>query len=456
MTGHRRPSIEDREPAIDLFDDPPWPSHRDTESTSRLRRLGFVVFVVVLGLLGLVGLLGVIAIITLVGTLFAGLWSGLNLNFNIGPIDVPPPSSYAIDLALSADGSVAYVTEPNTDKLLVLDTATGKVVNSVTVGSDPSGLAVTPNGSQVWVVNSTLSPAATGSTAGGLFSPVSGSGSVTVVSTASDLVLGTINVGTGPIDVAFSPDGRFAFVTDNGALSPGAVTVINTATLAVVWSLTPTAATGTASAPAAGAAAAGLPTGVNGPNPTSVAVTPNGRQVWVSVVDDLADGSQSPTTQDSVSVFDAATGAEAATIAVGAGPFFLVLSHDGRHAFVADKLSCDVKEIDTTTFDVVGTVRWPSSEGCPFGLAAGADDNVVYTVTGSDHSFDEAHAGRAFGSVDFATSETHVYGDVGSDPVTLTLSPDGETAYVVDADRPLIDVVDTANGAVRETFRIPD
>jgi YVTN family beta-propeller protein len=265
----------------------------------------------------------------------------------------------------------------------------------------------------------------------------SSTGTVSVIATATDQVIGTVPVGPGPIDVAFSPDGRTAYVTDNGVISPGSVSVIDTATLAVVATLNPTMPSTPATA---------------GANPTSVAVTPDGKEVWVSAVDDLQASSPSP---DLVSVFDATTGAQLATIPVGTGPFFLALSPDGRDAYVADKLSCDVRQIDTTTFTVVATVRWPTSHGCPFGLALGPSDTIVYTVTGSDQTFDQAHPGRAFGSVDFATGRAQVESTVGSDAVTVALSADGTTAYVVDADRPVLDLVDPLTGSIRATFALP-
>ncbi len=416
----------DRQPGVDLFDDPPWDTHRDVGRAllARLRHVAFVVLLVILGLLGLLGVIAVASLVTLV--------SGFHLN--IGPVNLapPPPSSDGMDIALSSDGSVAYVTEPNNNRLLVLSAATGRVLATVAVGDDPAGLAVSPDGSQVWVVNTTLSSFGTGSSSG------AGPGSVSVVSTATDHVLGTIPVGSGPIDVAFSPDGRSAYVTNNGVLLPGSVSVIDTTTLEVVGTLTPTPAPSPASA---------------GSNPTSVAVTPDGKEVWVSEVDD-ADGSS--TTPDAVSVFDTTTGAQMARIPVGTGPYFMTLSHDGRDAYVADKSSCDVREIETATFRVVSTVDWPSSHGCPFGIAAGPDDNLVYTVTGSDHTFNQDHAGNAFGSVDFATDNARISGDVGRDPVTVALSGDTTTAYVVDADRPVIEVVDPTDGTIKTTLTIPD
>jgi YVTN family beta-propeller protein len=367
------------------------------------------------------GVIGVVVTAAIVGLAVA------ISNVKVGPITLPPPSFYGIDMALSPDGSVAYLTEPSSNRLLVLNARSGTIIATVAVGNTPSGLAVSPDGSQVWVVNTQLNDGLSAA-----------AGTITVVATATDLVVGTITtLDPGSIDVAFSPDGHSAYVTNNGILASGSVSVIDTATLSVVGTLTL-------------APPSSLTTGWN---PTSVAVSPDGQQVWVSEVNAL-DGSS--TTPDFVYVFDATTDTQVAKITVGAGPYFMALSRDGRYAYVADKLSCDVREIDTATFQVVSTVRWPSSHGCPFGIAAGPEDDVAYTVTGSDHTIDEGKAGNSFGSVDFATSEAVVHDNIGSDPVTVTLSPDGTTAYVVDADLPVVDLVNPTTGSVASRFTLPE
>jgi DNA-binding beta-propeller fold protein YncE len=172
--------------------------------------------------------------------------------------------------------------------------------------------------------------------------------------------------------------------------------------------------------------------------------------VWVSEVD-LLGGSN----QDFVYVFDAVTDAQLARIGVGVGPYFMTLSRDGRGAYVADKISCDVRELDTATYQVVRVVAWPSSHGCPFGLAAGLEDGMVYTVTGSDHTINEGAAGTSFGIVNFATSTVVVHDGVGTEPVTLTMSPDGTRIFVVDAARPTAYIVDPATGLVSSAFTLP-
>ena len=383
-------------------------------SDSERRGAGLAYAGLILGAIGLVLTFAIVGLVIAVS------------NIKVGPITLPPPSSYGIDMALSPDGSDAYVTEPASNRLLVLNARSGAIIATVAVGQTPSGVAVSPDGKQVWVVDAQLN--------GG---PSGVPGSVTVVATTSDSVIGTISTpDPGPIDVAFSPDGRTAYVTNNGILPHGSVSVINTSNLSVVASLS----------------LASPLSSDSGWNPTSVAVSPDSRQVWVSEVNSLGGSSATP---DFVYVFDAATNAQIAKIPVGAGPYFMVLSHDGRDAYVADKLSCDVREIDTATFQVVATVHWPQLHGCPFGLAASPNNNVVYTVTGNDHTIDSGRAGNSFGSVDFSTFRATIHDNIGVDPVTVTLSRDGATAYVVDADLPVVDLVDPPTGLIKSTFALP-
>jgi YVTN family beta-propeller protein len=81
---------------------------------------------------------------------------------------------------------------------------------------------------------------------------------MSVIDTNTNKVLATIPVGQHPQDIAWAPDGRFAYVVNEGSNS---VTVINARTNQVT---------------------ATIPTGAN---PTSIAVLPNGRQAFVSNLD---------------------------------------------------------------------------------------------------------------------------------------------------------------------------
>jgi YVTN family beta-propeller protein len=132
----------------------------------------------------------------------------------------------------------AYITNQGDGTVSVIDTATNTVIGSpIAVGFGPSGVAVTPDGSTVYVAN------------GGSPSTVS------VIATATNTVTATIPVGTYPEGVAVTPDGSKVYVTNDGSNS---VSVIATATITVTTTIT----VGTA--------------------PFGVAVTPDASKVYVA------------------------------------------------------------------------------------------------------------------------------------------------------------------------------
>jgi YVTN family beta-propeller protein len=69
------------------------------------------------------------------------------------------------------------------------------VIATVTVGVNSVGVAVSPDGTRAYVVNAT-------------------DNSVSVINTTTNTVVATVNVGHRPIGVAFAPDGSAAYVTN--------------------------------------------------------------------------------------------------------------------------------------------------------------------------------------------------------------------------------------------------
>lgn len=109
-------------------------------------------------------------------------------------------------VAVTPDGSKVYVTNLNDNAVSVIDTAMNKVITTISVGPNPLAVAVTPDGSKVYVTNNNAD-------------------SVSVIDTATNTVIGSpIPVGFGPIGVAAAPDGSKVYVT---SLS-GTVSVIDT------------------------------------------------------------------------------------------------------------------------------------------------------------------------------------------------------------------------------------
>jgi YVTN family beta-propeller protein len=111
----------------------------------------------------------------------------------------------------------AYVTNQGDGTVSVIDTATNppSVVATVTVGSDPVGVGVTPDGKHVYVTNGY--PCNT----------------VSVIDTATNppSVVATVAVGLHPLGVAVTPDGKHVYVANRGlGNESNTVSVIATAT----------------------------------------------------------------------------------------------------------------------------------------------------------------------------------------------------------------------------------
>ena len=136
-------------------------------------------------------------------------------------------------VAVSPDGSSVWVANLDSDTVSRINTTTN-AVTPITVGSTPFGVVVSPDGSSVWVTNY-------------------GSGTVSRINTTTNAVT-PITVGTNPYGVVVSPDGSSVWVANLGS---DTVSRINTTTNAV--------------------------TPINvGNNPYGVAVSPDGSSVWVT------------------------------------------------------------------------------------------------------------------------------------------------------------------------------
>lgn len=109
-------------------------------------------------------------------------------------------------IVVSPDSSLVYVAAENT--VSVIDAGTMTVTANIPVSGDPFSIAISPNGETLFV------PDYSGNT-------------VAVVDTATKTVTTRITVGTAPDCVAVSPDGQWVYVA---AYVGGTVSVINAKT----------------------------------------------------------------------------------------------------------------------------------------------------------------------------------------------------------------------------------
>ncbi|HUN37028.1 MAG TPA: hypothetical protein VMU95_33945 [Trebonia sp.] len=255
--------------------------------------------------------------------------------YNVGDPSAPGFSSdqdySSTDEGIAAHGDTLYFADAGDSQVAVINAATLSSKNynpaetDINVGLFPQALALTPDGSQVWVADT-----------GPQTSPSSPSG-VDVIDTATNKVIAKLPLRGAPSQVAFSPDGTRAYVATNDGLW-----VYSTSSRRVVAQI----------------GGLGIPRGI--------AVSPDGKSVYVT-----------DTTGNSVKVISAATDRVKATIGVGELPWDDVIAPNGSTLYVADTDSNQVSVISTATDKVVNTI---AVTGDPDTLSLTADGSQLYVA----------------------------------------------------------------------------
>lgn len=182
------------------------------------------------------------------------------------------------DLALSRDGKHLWVTHLANGRVSVIDTESRKPVASIFTGTRAHVVTLTNNNKHAWVANIA-------------------DNTISIIDTSIYRILGTIPVGKGPMGIAFSRDGKFAYVSSQDKM----VNVIDTTAHQVIKQ---------------------IPVG---PNPHFLTLGPDGR-IWGT-----------NTGSNDIYVIDPAINEIAATIEVGPAPqqiAFALKGTAGPNAYV--------------------------------------------------------------------------------------------------------------------------
>ena len=204
-------------------------------------------------------------------------------------------------IAVSPDGKSVWVANSGSRTVQRIDTQSNTVVATVTVGTTPTALAV--NGDSVWVANA-------------------GSNSVSRISMATNTVVATTTVGSAPSALAVSGDKVYVANKNSNSIS-----VINTATNQVVQTKS----------------------SVTGPNGLAV----SGGKLYVT---------QQGFMLNRVLVLNSSTLAQIATINMQAAPTSVAVTPDGAQAYVT-MTNHRVSVINTATNAVVSTTVVNSASG---------------------------------------------------------------------------------------------
>jgi uncharacterized protein (TIGR03437 family) len=292
--------------------------------------------------------------------------------------------------------ALAYVANFGSSNVSVINTTSNSVIATVDVGSQPNGIAITPDETRAYVTN--------------------GGGAVWVLATAGNTVLAKVSVGGYPTAVAITPDGTRAYVTRTNSND---VSVIDTASNTVT---------------------ATIPVGIA---PGGIAVTPDGAHVYVTNVGTMAGGS--------VSVIATSSNSVVATINLGnVGPLGVAITPDGSHAYVVDGLG-NVSVIATSSNTVSDTVTIPQVGSCPFAIAITPDGTHVYVASFSSNAV--VVIGTASNAV-VATVTVQGF------PQGVAITPDGRHAYVTTSPTETgigngsVTIIDTASNTVTGTVGV--
>jgi YVTN family beta-propeller protein len=125
-------------------------------------------------------------------------------------------------VAVSPNGSRVYVANSYEGTVSVIDTATNSLVNTIPAGGCLTGIAVSPNNARVYVTASGTTYA---------YCQGGPENLVHVIDTATNAVVAAVPVEEDPMGLVVTPDGSRVYVANSGNDS---VSVINTASNTVV------------------------------------------------------------------------------------------------------------------------------------------------------------------------------------------------------------------------------
>ncbi|WP_158423499.1 YncE family protein [Mycobacterium sp. EPa45] len=293
---------------------------------------------------------------------------------------------------------------------------------TISVGTTPLQVAVSPDGTRAAVTNGS-------------------DGTVSLIDTATNKVISTIAVGSSPAGIVFDPTGARFYVVN----ATGAVTAVslpsNTVGVPITIGTDPLLiAVGPAGTPAAGKVYVAnfgtngtgntvsvINTATNqvtatltvGTGPEEVAVSPNGTRLWVG-----------NTMAKTISVIDTATNVTVKTLPVSTGVGFIAFSPDGQLAYVSDLTTLNtISVFNTATYAKVGTITVGQQPG---GIALSADGSVAYVTNQMDNTVSV---------VNTATKTVIKTITVGHNPLGVAVSPDGKFLYVTNINDATVTVI---------------
>lgn len=169
--------------------------------------------------------------------------------------------------------------------------------------------------------------------------------------------------------------------------------------------------------------------------PKGVALTPDGREAWATILNG----------PPSIEIFDPASGRRTGEVDLGKhGAVEIVFSRDGRRAYASQMETAKVYEIDTASRKVIRSFRTGSAWTKVVALSP--DEKTLYAANWSGDDVSE---------IDLGSGRLRRRIPVADTPRGLWPSADGRTLWVASFGTGELERVDLASGTVQSVFRSP-
>ena len=290
----------------------------------------------------------------------------------------------------------AYISNYGSNTVTVINLTTNSVVTTITVGTSPFGVSVSPDGSKVYVANSGTPS-------------VFNSNTVSKISTATNTILSSaVAAAVAPYGICVSPDGSKYYMAGT---TTNIVSGVNAITDGSLWAIT------------------------CGSNPYGIVVSHDNSKVYAT--------NNLDNTVSVVNVTDTTNYIILATIPVGNSPVGITITPDGTKVYVANGNQNTVSIINTATNAVSGTITLATGSN-PTGLCVSPDGSKLYVANGTS----------SLSVINTATNAVITTITVGNGPFGVSITHDGSKVCVTNFVDNTVSIINTTTNAVVATIPV--
>jgi YVTN family beta-propeller protein len=349
-----------------------------------------------------------------------------------------PPTS----LAISPDGSKLYVANANLSTITIITTTNNSVGAPVTVGTAPSEMALSDDGTKLYVVDGTHLLVRNATTLASIASiNMTNTCYDVVVDGTDDQALVACDNGSGgvitSVDLSNNTVGTTVSYTSGAADSADRLAI--TADDSLLYAGSHSDDTVQYFDPATMSAGAFSPiTGIN--DPSDIAFTPDGSKAYVA----------SDSTNNIISINTSVNSLTAIDVGVSgsAAPTHVAVKSDGSRALASRSQNYDVALINTNSDAIAGTI---SSNYNGFSIAITKDGLKGYIT-----ALTEGSAVGTLSEVDLVNNSINWSVRTGHGSLGVALSADESKVYVANKEAGTITVVNTATHNISSTISVGD